>query len=200
MNTRFKRRTYSSSTFLSPSQVHALCKSELKLRNYVLLIPTLPHVPSFSQAHGCRVSFTSRTEFPSWWDHVLFINTRVNVAERYISAKRAGIFIRGSQNTWGFRLWLERNFQPVAFGAFIPTHNNLFTTPLLVNLLSFLVVRTPTLSFFFERAYWYRNLDPFSRKISYLYPFLYFGLKRLFFIVSFISFYFMSFSCFLIIL
>ena len=80
------------------------------MRNYVpLLSHMLPHVSSFSQADDCQVSFPSKTEFSSWWDRVLFIKTCVNAAERCISAKRAGIFIRESQNIWGFCLWRERN-------------------------------------------------------------------------------------------
>ena len=73
------------------------------------------------------------------------------------------------------------------FRAFLLTHINLFTTSLLTISLSFLrVVRTPTLSFSFERAYWYRNSDSLSTKTSHPYPFLYFSSTRS-------SFHFISF-------
>ena len=99
-----------------------------------------------------------------------------------------GIFL--SQNTRGSRRWQERNLQLIPFQAFFPTHNNFFTTSVPMILpLSLLVVQTPTLSSF-ERAYWYQNLDPLSTTTSHPYPFLYFSLTRLFFILPFILFYF----------
>ena len=155
-------------------------KSELKLPNYVpLLFHTLPCISSSSKADDCQVSFLSKTKFPSWWGHVLFINTRVNAAERCISAKRAGIFIRESQSIWGFRLWREGNLQRIPFQAFLPTHINLVTTSLLmISLSSLPAVQTPTLSSSYERAYLYRNLDPLSMKTSHPYPFLYFSSTR----------------------
>ena len=45
-----------------------------------------------------------------------------------------------------FGLWRERNLQPIPFQAFFPTHNNVFTTSLLMILPSSFVFQTLPLS------------------------------------------------------
>ena len=72
-------------------------------------------------------SFLSRTEFSYYWDHVSFINTRVNAVEHCILAKLGDIYIRVSQNTWEFPPWRVRNWQPLLFLASRHTSTILIT-------------------------------------------------------------------------
>ena len=50
------------------------------------------------------VCWNLKTVFLSWWDRRLFINTRVDAAERRIVGKLAVHFIPASQKTWWYQL------------------------------------------------------------------------------------------------